>query len=171
MGSTVLVTRMGKVDSVVSMVIECPGSYSVTMKLESTSRPMNLALWSYVDPVPMGGSEVHRHETIPLCHFGLFEASAKNSNTSSAGRVIIRAALNLTSVNLSQVWARYRSVARAGYSEQIAEEWDPHDIECCQRDGSPGWAGGHEYRNSNRGYPGYEHGYRFTVPCRWTPET
>jgi hypothetical protein len=41
----------------------------------------------------IGGSETHSHETIPFCHFGLFEASKKKAATSSAGRPIVRFAV------------------------------------------------------------------------------
>lgn len=93
-GSTRRTTRMGKVDWTVSISIIEGGSYLVTAKVEITSRPRNLALCSYVDPTPVGGSEVQLHDSMPSCHKGLLVGSEKNANTISTGRSMTRLAVS-----------------------------------------------------------------------------
>lgn len=45
-GSTDRVTRMGKVDSIVSIVMDLPGSKATTSNSDSMSRPRNEACWA-----------------------------------------------------------------------------------------------------------------------------
>ena len=65
-GSTMRVKVIGNELAVDDALIILPGSYASTSKVDSIFRRRNVATWSYVEPTPIGPSEVQRADTMPL---------------------------------------------------------------------------------------------------------